>query len=122
VIHYSVWFNLKDSIEEAEGLATIRAFLDELYSAGDVGGFQLLRNKGTGGRTRMLPFQALIEFCDGAQFSAAFSAQAARGIHTGLHGRVMALVNEFQIEVFQQIFDSGSESATEPTLQYACEV
>jgi len=70
----------------------------------------------------MLNFQALIEFRDEAQFSSAFSAQAASGIHTGLHGRVMALVAEFRIEVFKQISASGPPSTLDPFLQYGCEV
>jgi hypothetical protein len=101
MIHYNVWFNLRN--DSKEGLDIIRAFLIELCEAGDIAGFQLLENGGAAGKTRMLRFQALIEFDTDVQLAAAFSAQAARGIHAGLHGRVMALVSEFQIEVFRQI-------------------
>ena len=86
MIHYNVWFSFRSNVEETEGLAVIHAFLGELHLAGDVAGFQLLKNSGDAAKTKMLPFQALIEFRDEVQFSAAFSAQAARGIHTGLQG------------------------------------
>jgi hypothetical protein len=101
MIHYNVWFNLRN--DSGEGLDIIRAFLIELCEAGAIAGFQLLKNSGAAGKTRMLRFQALIEFDTEVQFTAAFSTQAARGIHAGFHGRVMALVSEFQIEVFKQI-------------------
>ncbi len=122
MIHYNVWFRFRSNIEETEGLAVIQAFLGELHLAGDVAGFQLLKNSGDPAKTKMLPFQALIEFRDDAQFSAAFSAQAARGIHTGLHGRVIALVSDFRIEVFRQLVASSSAPVTEPASSYACEV
>jgi hypothetical protein len=122
MIHYNVWFSFRSNVEETEGLAVIHAFLGELHLAGGAAGFQLLKNSGDAAKTKMLPFQALIEFRDDAQFSAAFSAQAARGIHTGLHGRVMSLVSDFRIEVFKQLAASKSAPATEPASNYACEV
>jgi hypothetical protein len=103
MIHYNVWFSFKDHVDEAEGIAIVRTFLEELHSRGEVAGFQLLKNRGAAAKTKMLPFQTLIEFRDDAQFSATFAAQAARGIHTGLHGQVMSLVCDFQIEVFKQV-------------------
>jgi hypothetical protein len=118
MIHYNIWFDLRADVEEADGLAIIQSFLSQLYDAGAIGGFQLLRNAGEPSRTKMLRFQALIEFRDDAQFSMAFSAQAARGIHTGLHGRVMDSVSDFRIEIFRQI----AVSSPEGSLQYGCEV
>jgi hypothetical protein len=120
MIHYNVWFRFRDDVDETEGLAIIQAFLGELHLAGGVAGFQLLKNSGDAAKTKMLPFQALIEFRDNAQFSTAFSAQAARGIQTGLHGQVMSLVRDFRIEVFTQLV--AFSSATEPASNYACEV
>lgn len=103
MIHYNIWFDLRANAEEEESLNTIREFLVDLYAAGSIAGFQLLKNSGDSAKTRMLRFQALIEFTDDAQFSTAFSAQAAHGIHTGLHGRVIALVSDFRVEIFRQI-------------------
>ncbi len=122
MIHYNIWFNFQSGIEETEGLDIIHGFLSELYTAGSIAGFELLKNSGDAAKTKMLQFQALIEFQDDAQFSAAFSAQAARGIHTGVHGRVMALVDEFRIEVFRRVAVSGARAIEEATDQYGCEV
>jgi len=107
MIDYSIWFRFRENVDEAQGLDVIRAFLRELHSAGGIAGFRLPKNRADRNPTQRLPFQASIEFHDQAQFSAAFTSQAARGIHTGLHGQVMSLVSDFQIEVFEQL--TGSE-------------
>jgi hypothetical protein len=111
MIHYHVWFSIRSGLEEEEALAIVRTFLAELETEGEIAGFHLLRNSGAVGKTKMLPFQAVILFRDDTQFGAAFSAQTQRGIHTGWHGRVMAAVGEFQIEVFRPItaFSPGAE-------------
>jgi len=106
MIHYNVWFDLRDKSEEADDLGIIHALLSELQAAGSITGFQLLQNSATDpAKTKMRRFQALIAFEDDAQFSATFSAQAARGVNTGLHGRVTSLVSDLgiEVEVFRQI-------------------
>jgi len=103
MIHYYVWFRLQSDVDEKEGLAIVGAFLRELHEAGGIADFRLLRNSGDPAKSKLLPFEALIEFRDDAQFGAAFSAQAARGIHTGEHGRIMEMVSDFQIEVFRGV-------------------
>lgn len=113
MIHYNIWFRLQNDAEEQKALSVIHSFLCELSVAGEIAGFQLLRNSGSPDKTQMLPFQALIEFRDDAQFSAAFSTQATRGIHSGLHGRVMAVVSDFRVEIFRQIAASNTSSVTE---------
>ncbi len=50
-------------------------------------------NSGNPAKTKLLPFQALIDFLNDALFSSAFSAQAAQGIYTSLQGSVMELVS-----------------------------
>lgn len=122
MIHYNVWFRFKADVGETEGLAVIHAFLSQLHSAGGIAGFQLLKNNGAAAKTKMLAFQALIEFRDDSQFLAAFAAQAAQGIHTGLHGRVMSLTSDFQMEVFRQLAASSSAPAVESASTFACEV
>ena len=103
MIHYHVWFSLKSGTDEREGLSVFQTFLNDLLRAGDISGFRLLENNGRPPKTKLLPFHALIEFRDDAQFGAAFAAQAKKGIHDGAHGRVLASVAEFQIEVFKEI-------------------
>ena len=103
MIHYHIWFNFRSVVDATEGLSVIQGFLHELHVSGVIARFQLLKNSGSPLKSKLLPFHALIEFQDDAQFGAAFSAQFARGIQTGAHGQVMAQVDEFQIEVFRQI-------------------
>jgi hypothetical protein len=122
MIHYNVWFNLRDGVHETEGLAIVRAFLYELCDAGSIAGFCLLRNASVGAKTKLPRFQALIEFHDDAQFQAAFRDQAARGIHAGLHGRMIPIVSDFRAELFEQIAVSAESVVTEPSLKYACEI
>jgi hypothetical protein len=122
MIHYHIWFRLRSDVQEAEALSVIHTFLSELSAAGSVAGFQLLRNSGSASKTKMLPLHALIEFASDTQFAAAFSTQVAQGIHTGLHGRVMALVSEFQVEVFRQIDIPRLPVAVDPPYLQACEI
>ncbi len=122
MIHYNIWFDLRDAFDEGDALAVVHTFLSRLYDTDSIAGFRLLRNSGSGGGTKLLRFQALIEFRDDAQFSKAFSAQAARGIHAGLHGRVMAMVNDFRIEIFRQIAGSRPLATVEPPHFYGCEI
>jgi hypothetical protein len=122
MIHYSIWFDLRNDSNHAKDLSVVQEFLDELYAAGSIAGFHILQNSGAPTKTKLLRYQAQIEFCDDAQFSAAFSAQAARGIHTGLHGRVMSMVSDFNIGVFRQIAASGNSAVIEPSSLNACEI
>ena len=122
MILYSIWFDLQNDSDHTEDLSAVREFLSGLYAAGSIADFHILKNSGTAAKTKMLQYQALIEFCDDAQFSAAFSAQAASGIHNGLHGRVMSLVSDFRIAVFKQITASGDSAPTGPFSHSACEI
>jgi len=122
MIHYHVWFNLKETLDEASALEVVRRFLGELQELGAVSGFRLLRNSGASAKTKLPRFHALIEFANDAQFSAAFASQAARGIHAGLHGQVLALVNHFQVEIFREV--AGPDAPTGLALAglQACEI
>lgn len=104
------------------GLEIVQAFLEELLVASSISGLRLLRNAGEGSRTRMPKFPAAIEFRDEAQFSAAFSDQAARGIHAGLHGLMITVVTDFRAELFKQITGPANTAETEPPFQQACEI
>ena len=87
MIHYNVWFTLKDDVPEQRGLAVADGFLRELCSAGEVSTYRLLKNASEGSRTKLPRYQAIIEFADEAALSQAMKNQAARGIHTGGTGR-----------------------------------
>ena len=111
MIHYNLWFSLCEGADEAKDLAIIQAFLGDHFAAGSIAGFRLLKNSADVAQTKLHPYQAIIEFHDDAQFSTTFAAQAARGIHFGKHGDVMAQVSEFHVELFRQIAAS-TPSAT----------
>jgi hypothetical protein len=100
MLHYHVWFNLKAGVSEAEGLPILRRFLSELCSEREAVGFKLLRNQGGPPRSKLPRYHALVEFEDDVQLAAAMRQQAARGIHTGLHGEVVKVVTDFHVEIF----------------------
>ena len=118
---YSLWFRFRAEVEESTGLALVQDFLSELQAAAEIAKFQILRNR-SGDKTTRLPFLALIEFRDTAHFSAAFSTQAKRGIHNGLHGQVMALVEDFQIEIFEAIAPFRVAGIPEQAREFACAI
>jgi hypothetical protein len=122
MIHYNVWFRFRNDINERDGLGIVYGFLDELRHAAGIANFRLLRNTGIASKTRMLPFQAVIEFSDETQFSSTFAAQARSGIHDGFHGRVLNIVSDFQIEVFTHITEFGMPSELPATGLHACEI
>ncbi len=100
MIHYHVWFTLKPAVDEAEGLAVARSFLNELAGRGAVGRSLLLRNTGEAPKSRLPRYHALFEFADDQQMERAFAAQRAEGIHACAHGRLVA---EMQVEVFREV-------------------
>jgi len=103
MIHYNVWFALKDGVTEEGGLAAVDGFLRELCAAGEVSAYRLLKNTSEGGRTKLPKYHAIIEFADDAALSQAMKNQAARGIHAGGHGRIIGVVSEFRVEIFRLI-------------------
>lgn len=105
MIHYNVWFDLKDGFDENEALTAAFTFLEGLRAGGQVVGFRILQHRGGDGKTKLLPYHAIIEFRDNIQFSGTFASQADRGIHTGLHGHLLTFVRDFQIEIFHEIPD-----------------
>lgn len=103
MIQYSVWFDLAGGVGEANGLAEVRALLDEMQQRGAIAGFQLLANTSAAGESARPAYQAQILFADEAQMTAAFAEQERQGIHTGQHGRVIPLVGNFSASTFRTI-------------------
>ena len=115
MIHYNVWFTLKDGVGERHGLAVVEEFLRGLCGVGEAAAFRLLQNNAEGARTKLPRFQAIIEFSDEAALGRAMKNQVERGIHRGGHGQVIDVVSEFRVEIFRLL-----ESIA--TLPYACEI
>lgn len=109
MLHYHVWFNLKDGVEKRVGLAVVRDYLTDLAQAGETNGFRLLRNTGVAPRSKLPAFHALVEFADAAALHAAMKLQSARGVHAGKHGRMVEMVSDFQVEIFTAL-----DEATNP--------
>lgn len=119
MIHYHVWFNLKETVSEASGLATITRFLKKLCAEDEAASFQLLSNKGSPPRSKLARYQALIRFTDDAQLGSAMKKQYEQGLHSGGHGEVMDVVTDFHVEIFSLLNDMLADPAPTP---YACEI
>jgi hypothetical protein len=117
MIHYNVWFTLKDEVLEQRGLAVVDGFLRELCAAGEVSAYRLLKNTSDGARTKLPRYHAIIEFADDAALSQAMKNQVARGIHAGGHGEIINVVSEFRVEIFR-VFTPEPIGA----MLYACEI
>lgn len=103
MIHYNVWFAFRDGAPEVDGLARVRAFLDDLQQRTLIDGFRLLRSRARPGQTRLAPFHAVILFADQAQFDAAFHDVELTGVHAGLHGFMIADIGTFIVETFDEL-------------------
>jgi hypothetical protein len=101
MIHYNVWFSLKDGADEQEELSVIARFLTDLKNRSLIHDFTLLRNRGV--ETKMPPFQALILFLDNDQFAKPFTDVAAAGARSGPHGLMIANVDTFMAETFEDL-------------------
>ena len=103
MIHYSIWFWLRDGASEQDMIKRINAFLIDQKNRDAIEGFTLLRNRAPEGKTQLGPLQALITFRTAEQFSEAFQEIARAGIHSGLHGSMAEQVSRFQAETFDVI-------------------
>jgi hypothetical protein len=119
MIHYHVWFNLKETVSEASGLAMITRFLKKVCSEDDAASFQLLSNKGRPPRSKLARYHALIQFADDAHLGRAMKKQTELGLHSGGHGEVMDVVTDFHVEIFSLLNDMLADPALTP---YACEI
>lgn len=111
MLHYHVWFNLKDGVEEEAALGWVRDYLNELAGFGESSRYRLLRNFGSASRSKLPAFHALVEFADAAALDAAMKNQARRGIHAGGHGKVVEAVCDFHVEIFTTIDEAAEPSA-----------
>lgn len=106
MVYYDLRFALRESADEAATLEIVREYLAALAVERMIVGFALLSYRGDAAKETGLPYLAQIRFTDDAHFSAAFAEQRRRGIHDGLHGRLMTAVREFRIEIWRTHFTS----------------
>jgi hypothetical protein len=100
-IHYYVRFSFRAEVQPDEGLRAVRTFLDEMTRRGIVQGFHLLRNRAANATARA--YQAAIVFEDAEAFARGFEAVEHEGVRAGLHGLMIAHVQEFSAEVFEDV-------------------
>ncbi len=101
MIHYNVWFSFKNGADEQEELSVITRFLTDLKHRSLIHDFTLLRNRAS--QTKMPPFQAHILFLDNDQFGKPFADVAAAGARSGTHGVMIANVDTFMAETFEEL-------------------
>jgi hypothetical protein len=109
MVHYNVYFTLKDNVEEERGLKVVQAFLAEVCASGEAAAFRIDKVVGADAA-----FLAVIEFVDDGALGRAMKSQHARGVREGAHGKVVEVVKDFRVKVVEV-------PATEPML-YACEI
>lgn len=68
-----------------------------------VADYRLLTNRASGTETKMPKYQVIIEFADDTQFGLPFAEVERIGIRSGKHGAMIEHVEEFVVEVFEQI-------------------
>lgn len=108
MVHYHVWFTLKDGVREEHGLEAVEAFLASVCAQGEAAAFRLTRESGTAS------FHALTEFADDEALGRAMKNQHARGIREGAHGKIVDVVSDFRVKVIQVPIAMLT--------QYACEI
>jgi hypothetical protein len=104
-IHYYVWFSFRPDVQPTDGVRAVRTFLDEMTKRGIVQEFRLLRNRAAGA-DKAREFQAAIVFADAAAFARGFEAVEQEGVRAGLHGLMIARVQDFSVEVFEGLQES----------------
>ena len=103
MVHYSIWFWLREGASEQDMIRRVNAFLIEQKNLDAIEDFTLLRNRAPEEKTQLGPLQALITFRSAEQFAEAFQEIAQAGIHSGLHGSMAEQVSRFQAEAFDVI-------------------
>ena len=103
MILYNVWFSFKTGSDDTSELVKVRRFLDDLKDRAKLHSYRLMKNLGSGEKTKLPPYQLMAEFADGLQFGLPFAEVNQIGIHHGKHGAMIENVNEFMVEVFEDI-------------------
>ena len=101
MIFYNVWFSFRSHADEPVELDKVKAFLESLKASSKIHGYRLLRNSGNPLKSRLPPYQVIVEFTDDAQFGLPFAQVSQAGIRSGLHGVMIENVEAFVVEVFR---------------------
>lgn len=101
MIHYNVWFTIKDEIPEGTGLAIVEDFLRELSTNSTGGRYRLLKNISESPPTKLPRYQAIVEFESDYTLSEVIKSHGDRAAKVRAGRRVVDVVSEFQIEAFR---------------------
>jgi len=108
MIHYNAWFSFRPEAVERDALQHVRTFLAGLKARGLVQDFVLLKNRTAPGKTRLATFQAVIAFRDDDQMGRPFKEVAEAGFRTGAHGFMIEPVQDFWVEIFEEVMASDA--------------
>ena len=103
MILYNVWFSFKSGSDETAELAKTRSFLDDLKSRAKLHGYRLMKNRASKEKAKLPTYQLMAEFSDGTQFGLPFAEVSQIGIHSGKHGAMIENVDDFVVEVFEDL-------------------
>jgi len=103
VILYNVWFSFKSGSDEIAEIAKTRHFLNDLKSRQKLHGYRLMKNRTQPEKTKLPPYQLMAEFADSDQFAQPFAEVGKIGLHSGKHGAMIENVEEFKVEVFEDL-------------------
>ena len=103
MIFYNVWFSFKSGSDENVEMVKMRAFLDDLKTRGKLHGYRLMKNRNPENKRKLPPYQFIAEFVDDAQFGLPFAEVGKIGVHAGEHGAMIENVDQFMVEVFEDL-------------------
>jgi hypothetical protein len=103
VIHYNVWFSFKPGSDDAVELAKTRSFLDDLKNRSKLHSYRLMKNRASRDKSNLSTYQLMAEFLDDTQFKIPFAEIAQTGVHSGKHGAMIENVDNFMVEIFEDI-------------------
>jgi hypothetical protein len=103
VILYNVWFSFKPGANDAVELAKTRSFFDDLKNRSRLHSYRLMKNRASKEKSRLSSYQLMAEFTDTEQFKLSIAEVNQIGIHVGNHGAMIENVDDFIVEIFEDI-------------------
>lgn len=110
--HYHMWVDLRDSHQDLEFAAAVRAWLGHLQREQRIENFTLTRRKLGFGPDGLGEFHVCVFANDLAQLDRAFELAATRdGESERLHRAVYSLVTNFKAALYRDFPDPGRKDA-----------
>ena len=110
--HYHMWVDLKDSHQDLDFAAAVRAWLGHLQQSGNITRFTLARRKLGFGPDGLGEFHVCVFADDLAQLDRAFDLAATRDGETEkLHRSVYSRVVNFKAALYRDFPDPGRKGA-----------